>query len=81
MVKTPVRQISTQPLIEEPTESIPDESETVKQKIEELKDEVNKQLMVISQTSQALNLCNSTPEFYGSTEQVEAEKLLLLASQ
>lgn len=37
--------------------------------------------MVISQTSQALNLCNSTLEFMGSTEQVEAEKLLLLASK
>lgn len=37
--------------------------------------------MVIAQTSQALNLCNSTLEFMGSTEQVEAEKLLLLASK
>lgn len=36
--------------------------------------------MVISQTSQALNLCTSTLEFSGSTEQVEAERLLLLAS-
>lgn len=43
--------------------------------------QVNKQQLVISQTSQALNLCNSTLEFMGSTEQVEAEKVLLLASE
>lgn len=36
---------------------------------------------MISQTSQALNLCNSTLEFMGSTEQVEAERVLLLASE
>lgn len=41
---------------------------------------MNKQQLVIAQTSQALNLCNSTLEFMGSTEQVEAEKVLLLAS-
>lgn len=35
----------------------------------------------ISQTSQALNLCYATPEFNGSTEQVELEKVLLLTSK
>jgi actin-binding protein anillin len=36
---------------------------------------------VISQASQALNLCYSTFEFSGSTEQVEGERLLLVASK
>lgn len=42
---------------------------------------MRKQELMISQTSQALNLCNSTLEFMGSTEQVEAERVLLLASK
>lgn len=46
-----------------------------------MQDEVYKQQNIISQTSQALNLCSSTPEFSGSTEQVEAERVLLLASR
>lgn len=44
-----------------------------------MQEEVHKQQNIISQTSQALNLCSSTPEFSGSTEQVEAERVLLLA--
>lgn len=47
----------------------------------EMQEEVHKQQNIISQTSQALNLCSSTPEFSGSTEQVEAERVLLLASK
>ncbi|GJQ86774.1 putative cell division protein anillin [Trypoxylus dichotomus] len=82
-VKTPIRQISRQPLIDEQEEedNTNTECEIVKNKIQELMEEINKQQMVIAQTSQALNLCNSTLEFMGSTEQVEAEKLLLLASK
>ncbi|XP_065167773.1 anillin isoform X2 [Atheta coriaria] len=57
-----------------------DKSMEVAEKIEQLTREVNKQQLVISQASSALNLCISTPEFTGSTEQVEAERLLLLAS-
>lgn len=57
------------------------ESEAVERKIKEMKEEVHKQQNIISQTSQALNLCSSTPEFSGSTEQVEAERVLLLASK
>nr|CAI5823619.1 unnamed protein product [Callosobruchus analis] len=76
----PVRQIIRQPVIEEVEQSRDDESEAVSAKIVELQDEVNKQQNIISQTSQALNLCMSTPEFSGSTEQVEAEKVLLVAS-
>lgn len=80
--KTPVKQvIRNQVLIEETEENISEENELVQKKIQELTEEVGKQQMVISQASQALNLCNSTPEFSGSTEQVEAEKLLLLASK
>lgn len=40
-----------------------------------------RQQAVISQTSQALNLCHSTAEFSGSSEQIEAERLLLIASK
>lgn len=35
----------------------------------------------MAQASQALNFCRSTAEFSGSTEQVEGEKLLLIASE
>lgn len=45
-----------------------------------LLDEVCKQQTIISQASQALNLCTSTVEFNGSMEQVEGERLLLVAS-
>lgn len=36
---------------------------------------------MISQASQALNLCCSTIEFSGSAEQVEGERHLLVASK
>ncbi|CAH0551583.1 unnamed protein product [Brassicogethes aeneus] len=79
--KTPVRQVTRQALIEEDVEKTDKKQlKEVEKKIKELNDEVNKQQMIISQTSQALNLCNCTPEFSGSTEQVEAEKVLLVAT-
>ncbi|XP_030024100.2 anillin isoform X3 [Manduca sexta] len=53
---------------------------TVRQRIKELQNEISKQQTVISQASQALNLCAATIEFSGSTEQAEGERLLLLAS-
>ncbi|XP_045762556.1 anillin-like isoform X6 [Maniola jurtina] len=53
---------------------------TVRQRIKELHNEISKQQTVISQASQALNLCASTIEFSGSTEQAEGERLLLLAT-
>ncbi|XP_039749843.1 anillin isoform X3 [Pararge aegeria] len=53
---------------------------TVRQRIKELQNEISKQQTVISQASQALNLCASTIEFSGSTEQAEGERLLLLAT-
>lgn len=43
-------------------------------------DEVCKQQTIIGQASQALNLCHATVEFTGSREQVEGERLLLVAS-
>jgi actin-binding protein anillin len=43
--------------------------------------QVSRQQTVISQASQALNLCCSTVEFSGSAEQVEGERLLLVASK
>ncbi|KAG1699325.1 Anillin [Nymphon striatum] len=46
-----------------------------------LQGEINAQQTIISQTSQALNLCRATSEFYGSSEQIEGERLLLIATQ
>lgn len=78
-MKTPVRQIIRQPVIEEIKEIVR-ENDGVQEKIDRLTAEVHKQQLIIAQTSQALNLCTSTIEFAGSTEQVEAERVLLLAS-
>ncbi|XP_049818480.1 anillin-like [Aethina tumida] len=57
-----------------------DESADLVKKAQELNEEVNRQQTIIAQTSQALDLCTSTPEFVGSLEQVEAEKVLLVAT-
>lgn len=79
-VNTPIRQIIRQPIIEEDKENdTKDDRNEIEAKIDELNGEVNKQQLIIAQTSQALNLCNATIEFTGSTEQVEAERVLLLA--
>ncbi|XP_023289978.1 anillin isoform X2 [Orussus abietinus] len=58
-----------------------DEAILVQDKIKRLLDEVCKQQTIIGQASQALNLCSSTIEFSGSREQVEGERLLLVANQ
>ena len=50
-------------------------------KTKKLLSEVCKQQQVIGQASQALNLCAATVEFSGSTESVEGERYLLLASK
>ncbi|XP_053618181.1 anillin isoform X2 [Plodia interpunctella] len=79
---TPMRQIRHQ----SPERDIPPTPEpaaqvtTVRQRIKELQAEIAKQQTIISQASQALNLCAATIEFSGSTEQAEGERLLLLAS-
>jgi actin-binding protein anillin len=57
-----------------------EESALVQDKVKKLLDEVCKQQAVISQTSQALNLCAATIEFSGSTESVEGERHLLVAT-
>lgn len=49
--------------------------------VQTLQDEILAQQTVISQTSQALNLCQASSEFYGSSEQTEGERLLLIASE
>lgn len=57
------------------------EKNLVQDKLKRLQEEVSKQQTIIGQASQALNLCNSTIEFSGSREQVEGERLLLVASK
>ncbi|XP_057335308.1 anillin-like isoform X2 [Microplitis mediator] len=79
--KTPVRQVkrsveSTD--CEEPTDD--NETAMVQVKIKQLMEDVCKQQTVIGQASQALNLCTATVEFSGSREQVEGERLLLVAT-
>ncbi|XP_008546672.1 anillin isoform X2 [Microplitis demolitor] len=79
--KTPIRQVkrsveSTD--CEEPTDE--GESAMVQVKIKQLMEEVCKQQTIIGQASQALNLCTATVEFSGSREQVEGERLLLVAT-
>lgn len=83
--KTPVRLISR---ITDKNDSpgsppVDDKQEAlfVQEKVKRLLEEVCKQQTTIGQASQALNLCNSTVEFSGSREQVEGERLLLLASE
>ncbi|XP_063629461.1 anillin [Cydia splendana] len=71
---SPEREIPATP--DEPAANVT----TVRQRIKELQAEVAKQQTVISQASQALNLCAATIEFSGSTEQAEGERLLLLAT-
>ncbi|KAG0411773.1 hypothetical protein HPB47_011111 [Ixodes persulcatus] len=50
-------------------------------RIRALQEEVKAQQTIISQASQALNLCQASAEFVGSPEQTEAERLLLIATQ
>ncbi|XP_011196764.1 anillin [Zeugodacus cucurbitae] len=71
--------------VEKQVNSLDDEIDTddthlVEEKIKKLLDEVCKQQTVIAQTSQALNLCAATIEFSGSTESVEGERHLLVAT-
>lgn len=53
----------------------------VEEKVNRLMSEIRKQEQIMSQTSQALNLCAATIEFSGSTESVEGERHLLVASE
>lgn len=90
---SPNRNSSYNSIDDEDLENTANESETdgeeviaydgkrVKEKIEKLLVEVGKQQQIITQTSQALNLCAATVEFSGSTESVEGERHLLVASK
>ncbi|XP_076387570.1 anillin isoform X2 [Megachile rotundata] len=82
--KTPVRIISrTQEVATAPDETQPDSKNEVilvQDKVKRLLDEICKQQTIIGQASQALNLCSSTVEFNDSREQVEGERLLLVAT-
>ncbi|XP_043524483.1 anillin isoform X1 [Frieseomelitta varia] len=83
--KTPVRIISrtkesTNPISDTTKLDTKSEAILVKEKVKRLLDEVCKQQTIIGQASQALNLCTSTVEFNGSREQVEGERLLLVAT-
>ncbi|XP_074140630.1 anillin isoform X2 [Sminthopsis crassicaudata] len=53
----------------------------VKQKIQELNNEINLQQTVIYQASQALNCCTDGEHGKGSLEEAEAERLLLIATE
>lgn len=88
ILRTPVR---TRPSLDSTTEDSEDGNTSVtatdsekeylvQEKVKKLLDEVCKQQTIISQTSQALNLCAATVEFSGSTESVEGERHLLVAT-
>ncbi|KFO26368.1 Actin-binding protein anillin [Fukomys damarensis] len=53
----------------------------MKQKMEELNNEINLQQTVIYQASQALNCCVDEEHGKGSLEEAEAERLLLIATE
>uniref|UniRef100_A0A8C6YA97 Anillin n=1 Tax=Naja naja TaxID=35670 RepID=A0A8C6YA97_NAJNA len=53
----------------------------IKQKLQELNNEINMQQTVIHQTSQALNCCIDEDHGRGSQEEAEAERLLLIATE
>ncbi|GAB0087812.1 Anillin [Sergentomyia squamirostris] len=59
---------------------VEDDKPLIEEKIKKLNEEIHRQQQIISQTSQALNLCAATVEFSGSTESVEGERHLLVAS-
>ena len=84
---TPVKQVILRnpevTALTSPEEAGAGESQPVPihQQIRPCQAEINAQQIVMSQASQALNLCRATAEFSGSTEQVEGERLLLVASK
>ncbi|KAK8774667.1 hypothetical protein V5799_010796 [Amblyomma americanum] len=62
------------------TQKVDEQLLSLGDKIKALQDCVLAQQTVISQATQALNLCQASAEFLGSSEQVEGEKLLLIAT-
>ncbi|XP_078493162.1 LOW QUALITY PROTEIN: uncharacterized protein LOC100184096 [Ciona intestinalis] len=59
----------------------PQKARTVKEKISTLMDEIQHQQRVIQQASAALNCCYDTNHGKGSITELEAEKVLLIASE
>uniref|UniRef100_T1IYG8 PH domain-containing protein n=1 Tax=Strigamia maritima TaxID=126957 RepID=T1IYG8_STRMM len=76
----PVRSIVRREEVLSPPSPPKEDVIPLKEKIRILQEEVHAQQSVISQSSQALNLCRASAEFFGSTEQVECERLLLVAT-
>ncbi|GFS87841.1 anillin [Nephila pilipes] len=76
-VRTIVRREQITPIQEDEKER----TQEIQDRIKQLQEEIIRQQTVIGQTSQALNLCHTTAEFSGSSEQVEGERLLLIATQ
>ena len=67
---TPVQRVTIEPRIQQNLGTTESPRATISQKILRLQEEAAKQMPVIQQASQALNLCRSTKEFFGSAEQV-----------
>ncbi|XP_042228384.1 anillin-like isoform X2 [Homarus americanus] len=78
---TPVRQIVRRPDLRSPTPEPVSPSVTVSARIKELQEDVSEQQRVIAQASNAVTVVLQRLEQQGTPQHVEAEKLLLLASQ
>lgn len=76
--RTVVRREITSP--PSPQRDITAKQKEIQSTIKFLQEEAGRQQAIASQASQALFVCHTKPEFYGSTEQVEGERLLLIAS-
>jgi len=77
---TPVQRIVLNPRLESQPEVLESPRATITQKIHQLQEDAGSQMPVIQQASSALTLCRATKEFFGSSEQVEGERLLLVAT-
>ncbi|XP_050688938.1 anillin-like isoform X3 [Eriocheir sinensis] len=78
---TPVRQLIRRPDLNSPSPEPVSPSVTVSARIKELQEEVSEQQRVIAQASNAVSVVLQRPEQQATPQHVEAEKLLLLASQ
>ncbi|CAL1294218.1 unnamed protein product [Larinioides sclopetarius] len=76
-LRTIVRREQVAPLTEEEQGRIIDIQDAIKR----LQEEIVLQQNIIGQTSQLINVCCTKPEFSGSSEEVEAERVLLTATQ
>lgn len=85
MAKTPYRTVTRQgesdPVSDAEKSECVDESILVENKVKQLLDDICTQQKKIEGASKALNLCQSTIEFNGSSEHVGGEWALLVASK